>query len=205
MAPERDTDVRDVHRIADVWSGVERWLKWYANRACAARSLGFKDREGWYLLTALVVLAGLAAVAARNGGDTRAWVSMVASVMAVYYVFDSVLVHTSIAFVTHRPVHRLRAIVLTIVNVVNVAMAFAVLYASERWCFKDPPLSWMDATYFAFVTIATLGYGDIAPDRNLGCGWIAQLTVVFQVVIGIYFVAVVVTTVVSWARRPEEA
>jgi ion channel len=205
LAPVRDADTRDVRRITSVWTRVETGLKSYAARACAARILGFRDREGWYLLAALIVLAGLAALASRNDRPTLVWWTAAASLVGLYYVVDSVLVHTSIAFVTHRPVHRLRAIVLTIVNVVNVATAFAVVYASERWCFKDPPLSWIDATYFAFVTVATLGYGDIAPDRAAGCGWIAQLTVVLQVIVGIYFVAVVVTTVVSWAHRPDAA
>jgi hypothetical protein len=202
---EPDADPGGSLRVVRFWARIERYLRWYAQHRCAARLLGFKDREGWYVLTAFVALAGLAALVSRGGGARFDWLSGASSLVALYYVVDSVLVHTSIAFVTHRPVHRLRAILLTIVNVLNIAMAFAVLYASERWCFKDAPLSLVDATYFAFVTLTTLGYGDIAPDRARACGWIAQLTVVVQVITSIYFLAVVVTTVVSWAHRPDEA
>ena len=204
MALEPDADTRDSLRIRRFWERIEQNLKWYAQHRCAARLLGFKNREGWYVLTALVVLTGLAALVARGGSARFDWWSGASSLVAVYYLVDSVLVHTSIAFVTHRPVHRLRAILLTIVNVLNIAMAFAVLYASERWCFKEAPLSFVDAIYFAFVTLTTLGYGDIAPDRAHACGWIVQLTVVVQVITSVYFLAVVVTTVVSWAHRPDE-
>jgi hypothetical protein len=190
-------------RITGVWTRIERELQRYAEHWCAARLLGFKHREGWYLLTALAALTGLAAVVSGSGSVPFDWRSGTASLVAVYYVVDSFLVHTSIAFVTHQPVNRLRAILLTIANVFNLAMAFAVLYACERWCFKEAPLSLIDATYFAFVTLTTLGYGDIAPDRAAACGWLAQLTVVVQVMTSVYFLAVVVTTVVSWARRPD--
>jgi hypothetical protein len=45
----------------------------------------------------------------------------------------------------------------------------------------------------------TIGYGDIVPTCDLG-----RLTVVLQVLIGWYFLAAIVTTVVQWAGKGNE-
>jgi hypothetical protein len=47
--------------------------------------------------------------------------------------------------------------------------------------------SFVDALYFSGVTIATIGYGDIAP-----CHWIARLLVLWEVFLGIYLVAIAI-------------
>lgn len=63
----------------------------------------------------------------------------------------------------------------------------------------DAPLSLGRAVYFSFVTLATLGYGDIVPANDAAAG----LTVV-EAVIGQFYLAVLVARLVSlYARQAD--
>ncbi len=46
--------------------------------------------------------------------------------------------------------------------------------------------------YFSFVTLATLGYGDILPDSNL-----TRSVAILEAIIGQFYVAVIVAVLVS--------
>ena len=120
---------------------------------------------------------------------------------AAYYVLDSILVNTSITFVSKQPIHPLRSVLLTLLNVFNVALAYAVAYTAQREAFERP-LGGIQAIYFSFVTLTTLGYGDIKPDGP--CAWTGQLTVVLELMTGLYLLAGVLAVVVSWAQQRRE-
>lgn len=80
---------------------------------------------------------------------------------------------------------------------VELAVSFAVPYLSlpkEQLKFK---LGWLDAVYFSFVTFATLGYGDIKPS---GEARLAKIFVMTEIVLGLYFLAVILANLVSWAN-----
>lgn len=55
-----------------------------------------------------------------------------------------------------------------------------------------PLRTFLDFLYFSFVTLATLGYGDIHPVSTL-----ARAAAVIEVILGVFFVAVTVAVVVS--------
>ncbi len=59
---------------------------------------------------------------------------------------------------------------------------------------------WFDnmrhTTYFSFVTLTTLGYGDISPARPL-----AQMLVVFEAITGMFYLAVVVASLIGTLKR----
>jgi len=80
----------------------------------------------------------------------------------------------------------------------NIGIAFAVLHASQDGGGFNVPLTPMTSVYFSFATMMTIGYGDIVPCRDL-----TRLTVVLQVLVGLYFLAAIVTTVVQWAQQEE--
>jgi hypothetical protein len=104
-------------------------------------------------------------------------------------------VNTWITFISRSPTNRLRSIVLTLTNIANIGIAFAVLHASQEvGCFRER-LTAVSAIYFSFATMMTIGYGDIAPLCDA-----ARLLVVFQVMVGLYFLAAIVSTVVQWAQ-----
>jgi hypothetical protein len=192
-------DDRDRDRIRAFWACVERALFAYARRFSAVRTLHLLNREGFNLLGATGVLLGLAILAASSC-IPRPW-SYLIMLPAAYYVLDSVLVNTSITFISQRPIHHLRSVLLTLLNVLNVALAYAVAYAAQREAFEQP-LTGIQAIYFSFVTLTTLGYGDIKPDGP--CAWTGQLTVILELMTGLYLLAAVLTVVVSWAQQPKE-
>jgi hypothetical protein len=142
------------------------------------------------------MLIGVTATAA-SGRVPGSWSPLMA-LPAIVYIIDSILVNTTITFLAQQPIHRLRSVLLTLFNVFNVAMAFAVLYAVQPRSFGRP-LSFIQVVYFSFVSMTTLGYGDIKPD---GVGaWMGQLTVVIQLITSVYFFAGVLAVVVSWAQH----
>lgn len=61
----------------------------------------------------------------------------------------------------------------------------------------ESDLSIMRGIYFSFVTLATLGYGDIVPTSDVSRG-----IVILEAVIGQFYLAVVVARLVSLYSRP---
>jgi len=58
------------------------------------------------------------------------------------------------------------------------------------------PLSWQEnfsrVAYYSFVTLTTLGYGDISPQNSL-----AEFFVYLQTIVGVFYMAIIVSTLVS--------
>jgi len=59
------------------------------------------------------------------------------------------------------------------------------------------PLAWQDnfsrVAYYSFVTLTTLGYGDISPKNS-----IAEFFVYLQTIVGVFYMAIIVSTLVSF-------
>jgi voltage-gated potassium channel Kch len=49
-----------------------------------------------------------------------------------------------------------------------------------------------NAAYFSFVTLTTLGYGDISPLTQL-----AQVIVYLEAIVGVFYMAIIVSSLVS--------
>ena len=107
---------------------------------------------------------------------------------------DILLINTAIAFVARSPTDPLRAVILTIFAVSQVVVAFAVLYRAMTESFNRC-LDFFLSLYFSFVTITTLGYGDVHPKPE---AWGAQLLVIFELVVGLYFLTVIIAIVTTW-------
>jgi len=62
------------------------------------------------------------------------------------------------------------------------------------------PVHWVGTlntmTYFSFVTLTTLGYGDISPARP-----VAEVLVVLEAVTGMFYLAIVVASLISSTRK----
>ena len=58
------------------------------------------------------------------------------------------------------------------------------------------PLSWQEnfsrVAYYSFVTLTTLGYGDISPKNS-----IAEFFVYLEAIVGVFYMAIIVSTLVS--------
>lgn len=78
------------------------------------------------------------------------------------------------------------------------SLMYSVVFILDSGAFANltsPGLG--ETNYFSFVTMTTLGYGDIAPISNL-----ARALVVFQTLIGQIYLVVVVARVVSLLGKP---
>lgn len=87
---------------------------------------------------------------------------------------------------------------LQFINVV-VFFGFAFYFLSTLIAkqYNHVKLAIIDAIYFSFVTVATLGYGDIYP-----IGWYAKLLTIFEIIFGIwFFVTVIPVAVADQAER----
>ena len=54
----------------------------------------------------------------------------------------------------------------------------------------------MESVFYSFATIATVGYGDLSPSTNL-----ARLLVVLELILGLFFVAIILAQVAGWATK----
>src|SRR5438876_1724452 len=112
---ESDDD-RQRQKIQAFWNRVERRLLAHA-RFSAVRLFHFTNREGVYLLLATLVLLAFVALGAASCLTDE--FSFVAAIFPVYYIVDAILMNTTITFVSQQPIHRLRSVLLTVLNFFN--------------------------------------------------------------------------------------
>lgn len=87
-----------------------------------------------------------------------------------------------------------------------IGIVFALFYACD-WRFSggntlklpdnQSPATFFDFIYFSFVTIATVGYGDILPVSK-----ISRFLVVSEVIIGIGWITVVFAAITAYLQKP---
>ena len=108
---------------------------------------------------------------------------------------------TSIAFGGLLPMRPLRALVFLLFNYISICIAFGLLYITLcRSSFNiDPDL--IDLAYFSFTTMTALGLGDITPARHT---ILVRFLVISEVLIGLYFWAVLVGMIIAWTVRETE-
>jgi hypothetical protein len=159
----------------------------------------FTGRAGWYLAARFVLLI-LFLVMGYYLPASPIW----RGVLAVFFtlcilllLWDTLVSNTSIAFVSRFPANPLRTAILTAFAFVQIAIAFAVLYILYGDFNRN--LNPISAIYFSFVTITTLGYGDIHLTQE---AWLGQLIVICQLVVGVYFAGTILAVVASWSNAP---
>ena len=151
-----------------LWGRVDAVLLWWESKGSPARWPLWRDvfwgREGLYVLIRFAFLAGaLTTVGATKWGTTAGVVLRVAAIaLTILFLFDIMIVHMSIAFVSRRPASLLRSAVLSTFSFFQIPLGFAVFYLWNAECF-NPALTWPRAIYFSTVTGTTLGYGDVVP------------------------------------------
>ncbi len=190
------------------WLSVHLWLARYDERYSPRNWFGawgglLVARVGLYVVLRFValLLALFLASLAHQGGAAGIVSGALAWAIAACAIVDILLAHTYIAFVRRSTADPLRTTVLALFSFAQLALAYGVLYALIGSQFQ-PPLHAVRAVYFSFITISTLGYGDIRPIDD---AWLAQSMVVAELIFGLYFLAVVVAIVTSWANVPPAA
>lgn len=139
-----------------------------------------------------VIVAGLAN-SYTPGADTALAVYLtsigyhgVIGVVLTTYIFRAVAVTTDVL---------LAATSLYLV----IGSGFAAIYALIEWTAPGSfaassglPINWQQLFYFSYVTLTTVGYGDITPQ-----GFFAQSFAIFEAVIGVLYTVILLSRLVS--------
>jgi voltage-gated potassium channel len=111
---------------------------------------------------------------------------------------DILLAHTTIAFVTRSPKLPLRSSLLAFLAWIQVGIGYAPFLVWQGRSFRPELETSLQAIYLSFVTLATLGYGDITPNKSEP---VALALVTAELFIGLYFVTIIIAIIASWANR----
>jgi hypothetical protein len=182
---------REPNLPSPFWQGVERALISYECKISPKRWLG---TEPWIAIRFALLLAfAIFSPAAR---DTL-WI-----IPLLLFTFlglaDILLAHTTIAFVTRSPALPLRSSLLAFFAWIQVGVGYAAFLAWQGKNFTPSLETASQAIYLSFVTMATLGYGDITPNKSEP---LALWLVIFELFIGLYFLTVIIAIIASWANR----
>ena len=99
----------------------------------------------------------------------------------------------------------IRALVLGFICYIHIITAFAILYLTfgdligDTFAATSAPTiahDWVTPLYFSFVTVTTLGFGDLRPNH-----WLDKLLVILQVLIGIVFVVVIFQRTIAATQK----
>ncbi len=185
----------------EFWQKIESFLRNYERTYAPVRWFRHwggltKERQGYFIFLRFPFLAGLYVAAFYL--PLNVWSKVFLVFIVIYLIADMFMLPTSYAFGGIPQMLPLRALVFVFFNYISISMAFGVLYITLcRFSFNiDPDL--VDLVYFSFTTITTLGMGDITPVRH---AILVRFLVVSEVLIGLYFWAVLVGMIISLAVR----
>jgi uncharacterized membrane protein len=142
----------------------------------------------------LVVIADLAnfvqAASGRQGGDGSTFIMFLLVLLAPVAIIHRIIRHETVG---------LETILGSICVYVLIAISFAGIYGAVNeaepdgfFAQKIEAPSNVDFLYFSFVTLTTVGYGDLTPGTSTG-----RVIVTFEAVIGQIFLVTLVARLVS--------
>ncbi|MDZ4310706.1 MAG: ion channel [Cypionkella sp.] len=86
-----------------------------------------------------------------------------------------------------------------------IGSGFAAIFALIEWIApgsfavaSGQPISWQQMVYFSYVTLTTVGYGDITPQ-----GFYAQSFAIFEAVIGVLYTVILLSRLVGMHASPK--
>jgi len=163
-----------------------------------------KGRAGYYMIVRFLVLIGFV-LAAFYLPEECSIEYIILKLLLIFLVsgliLDIMIVNTSVAFITRNSKDPLRAAVFLVFAFFHLIEAFSVFYLLSSSSFtgqlKD---SLIRAVYFSAITMTTLGHGDAYPRAGK---WNAELLVVSEMLIGFYFVGLLIATIIGlWSNLP---
>ena len=185
----------------DFWQKIESFLKDYDLTYAPVRWFGgwgglTRGREGYFVFLRFIFLISLYLAAFYL--PSYSWLGILMTIVAGYSIADMFLLPTSIVFGGTPAMRPLRALTFVFITYISIAMAFGVLYITLcRSSFNINP-EIINPIYSSFSIMTTLGTGDMSPARQ---AILVRFMIISEVVIGIYFWAVVVGIIISWTAR----
>jgi hypothetical protein len=154
------------------------------------------------VLVSLVALAAVATVPAGAGDD---------ALRGSFFLISALLVFSApvviVRGLAHRPLIDVRTVLGAVCVYVLIGMLFAFTYATinafgtNSFFAQQSRGTISDFLYFSFVTLTTVGYGDLTAAGGLG-----RATAVLEALLGqIYLVTVVALLVGAMSHRPRGA
>lgn len=178
-----------------LWEKIGKFFGRYEREWSPAASKMFVYREGWYLVVRFVSLYALLWLITSdvNLGN------IIILALTTYMLLDLLIVNTSIAFVTMKPINSLRSFLLTLFAFTHIIIAFSVFYKFYSNQFNTTMCD-SQLLYFSTITITTLGYGDFVPMKS---GTMAQILVIKEVLTGLFFVTGVLARIINRANEQD--
>jgi hypothetical protein len=176
---------------------VMRCIQRFINRHCSKDRPRKLPQAGSYLaISFLVILTALFLESELL--KSSIWVKLVIGALTIWRFVDIFLTGTSITFTSRLPANPLRSVVFSLIAFVQIVLCYAYFYCilhalGAIGVLKGHAFSLMQAVYFSFGTIATVGYGFLEPEN-----WFGQLVIVSELVLGLYFVVIILAQVAAW-------
>lgn len=164
----------------------------------------------WLLTTSIPsrAAAALAGVAVLAAGLANSYAPSAAAALAVY--LTSIAYHLVMLVVLARYTFGARRVLTDIIIAATslylvIGSMFAAIFATIEWlepgsfsASSGMQVDWQQLIYFAYVTLTTLGYGDITP-----IGFYAQAFAAFEGVVGVLYTVILLSRLVGLhASRP---
>ena len=153
------------------------------------------DVEVWVLLNFALSVSFLLGYSIFNNQYLRIFF-LVYAIWRVFGILVSVTKHRLLEVKINKNIYFYkRALILSFINVIEIIFWFSIFYQKFHYLFKSEYVclnSFIGSIYFSVVTMTTLGYGDITPITD-----IAQIAIVIQSLIGIYFAIVIISSFIS--------
>ena len=185
----------------DFWQKIESFLKDYDLAYAPVRWFGgwgglTRGREGYFVFFRFIFLISLYLAAFYL--PSCSWLGILMTIAAGYSIADMFLLPTSIAFSGTPAMRPLRTLTFVFITYISIAISFGVLYITLCRSSFNPPPEIINPIYSSFSIMTTLGTGDMSLARQ---AMLVRFLIISEVVIGIYFWAVVVGIIISWTAR----
>ncbi len=184
----------------EFWLRVEQKI-WKLEQFSPLNLFRFSGRAGLYHLARSLAFVLMVLVGNPHG----TWIThYLPVVIGVYLLYDTILLSTFATFVSRYPAHPLRSLVLNLSAFFQCGLGYGVIFKTIGDVFSHS-LTWIDAIYFSIVTIATVGFGDIAVLQSLSNRWYVELIIISEIGIGLFMLAGLIAVVASWANQRPDA
>ena len=185
----------------EFWQKIESLLKNYELSYAPVRWFGgwgglTGGREGYFVSLRFIFLISLYLAAFYLPSYSRLGILM--TIVAGYSIADMFLLPTSIVFGGTPAMRPLRALTFVFITYISIAIAFGVLYITLCRSSFNITLEIINPIYSSFSIMTTLGTGDMSLARQ---AMLVRFMIISEVMIGIYFWAVVVGIIISWTAR----
>jgi hypothetical protein len=158
------------------------------------------DRERWYRITlsvGVVVFLLAGSIYALNTSQTWAlWLGYI-----TYFTFNSLIVWLLARFIFAASAVDRDVLYAAVATYILIGGVFITLYGTIETlrpgsfldtAFPDRPIVWQQLSYYSYVTLTTVGYGDILP-RSM---WARSLATV-EAVSGVLYTTIIMARLVS--------